>query len=720
MTANMAPQPPFALTPRRPISKFCITALVILSALCSANAATYYIDYDAGSDTNSGTSKSAPWKKQPFMQHFGGSYTHSPGDKFIFKGGVTWPNECWSINPRGAGGVAGNPDYYGVDQSWFTGSSWTRPHFDAQGQEFNGGFDVMVFALGNYVTFDNIDFTGLYWNGPKQDAWVIYIHLQSSTYIHITNCVFRNWSHGNAVGTSDTGMCIRGSSVAPFSMGCLVDHCLFDGQTIANSTSGQSSMYANYLCPGFTNNVVRNCSNGTVGSVVTFGNNISNICLSFAPGVHTNATESLGGNPELTCQNVIHNIHGSELTLTQGPETGYYINNVFYDTGGKNIGLDTAWGAGGNAYVFGNTLVISGSAISGATRTPKSDSGQGKNSGTGLLGTLVARNNLVITSNTNIWVSGFNANNVFQNGSLVVAPLVAAVTNGYGTQVLNTDHNVLLTPAAAATLGYTSANGYLPPVNPGSGVNYASVVNGIPNTINGIDVTGIKAQLLKDTNGNPRTAWTIGAYEFGGAAPAPTPTPVPTATPGGSVTPTPTATPIPTATPLSTPTPIPAPSATPPSVLGLLFNSTDGLINPPFVANSDNTISQTSQTVDPTQGGSAIYNFNVPVAGDYVVAATVSAPNGGANSFFIDIDSQPLAPVAIWDVLTTSGFEQRIASWRGNGNDADNEFAPKVFTLTQGMHALIIRGRESGTKLGQISISKLPIPPGNLRPVVGP
>ena len=45
-----------------------------------------------------------------------GTYTHNAGDHIIFKGGVTWghANFPWVI-PNG--GVAGNPDYYGVDKT---------------------------------------------------------------------------------------------------------------------------------------------------------------------------------------------------------------------------------------------------------------------------------------------------------------------------------------------------------------------------------------------------------------------------------------------------------------------------------------------------------------------------------------------------------------------------------------------------------------------------
>ena len=64
----------------------------------------------------------------------------------------------------------------------------------------------------------------------------------------------------------------------------------------------------------------------------------------------------------------------------------------------------------------------------------------------------------------------------------------------------------------------------------------------------------------------------------------------------------------------------------------------------PFTVNSDNTISQATETADPSQGGEARYLIQVPTAGDYVVTATVNAPNDGANSLFINFDTLPTSP----------------------------------------------------------------------------
>jgi hypothetical protein len=165
---------------------------------------------------------------------------------------------------------------------------------------------------------------------------------------------------------------------------------------------------------------------------------------------------------------------------------------------------------------------------------------------------------------------------------------------------------------------------------------------------------------------------------------------------GAGPSPTPTPTPAPTPTPTATPTPAP---------LGISFASTAGNITSPFVVNS-NTISQSLVTVDPTQGGRALYTFAVPSAGDYALSAKVNCPDEGSNSFFVNIDGEPSSAM-IWNIPVTTGPENRIATWSPSTT-------PKVWTLNTGIHQLIIRGREADSILGQITLSLMPSSPDGL------
>jgi hypothetical protein len=100
-----------------------VTCLFILLSSQIAIAATYYIDYVNGLDSNNGTTTSKPWKFAPEMPGFTGTYSHSAGDVFVFKGGVTWPMQSGHTNVLSISnsGSSGSPDVYmGGQQCGYT------------------------------------------------------------------------------------------------------------------------------------------------------------------------------------------------------------------------------------------------------------------------------------------------------------------------------------------------------------------------------------------------------------------------------------------------------------------------------------------------------------------------------------------------------------------------------------------------------------------------
>jgi hypothetical protein len=150
---------------------------------------------------------------------------------------------------------------------------------------------------------------------------------------------------------------------------------------------------------------------------------------------------------------------------------------------------------------------------------------------------------------------------------------------------------------------------------------------------------------------------------------------------------------------------------------GLSFDSFSGTVASPFVI-SGNYVSQPSQT-GLADGGRAVYGFTIPTAGAYSVAINLNAPDEGANSLFVNIDTDPTDPYMIWDVPITSSFENRTVAWRGNGTFDNPQFPNKVFNLSAGTHQLVIIGREANLQLGRITISPAlatgPTQPTNLR-----
>jgi Right handed beta helix region len=155
----------------------------------------------------------------------------------------------------------------------------------------------------------------------------------------------------------------------------------------------------------------------------------------------------------------------------------------------------------------------------------------------------------------------------------------------------------------------------------------------------------------------------------------------------------------------------------PPLMPTLSFEAEAGQIVSPFVI-SGGTVSQLSDTADPSLGGAARYRFNITQAGDYIIRAAVNAPSINSDSFFINIDAEPIDPTMIWDIGITTGMQERVVSWRGNGTFDAPQFNPKVFSFSAGEHTLTMRGREANTLIDRITIeavSPRPAPPQGFR-----
>ncbi len=144
---------------------------------------------------------------------------------------------------------------------------------------------------------------------------------------------------------------------------------------------------------------------------------------------------------------------------------------------------------------------------------------------------------------------------------------------------------------------------------------------------------------------------------------------------------------------------------------GLTFTATsvplNGLLTASTVINGIPTsyIYQPLPSIGNVSGGTAVYNFTITNAGNYEIQALVNAPNLNANSFYVTIDSQLPDSTMIWDIMPlSSGFEQRVVSWRGNGSENNDQIVPKTFNLGAGPHQIIFVGREPGTALASFTL----------------
>jgi hypothetical protein len=205
--------------------------LALMFAPGSANAATYYVDYTNGLDTNNGTSKATPWKRAPGMYGATGNVasTHiNAGDSIILKGCVSWPNDnfaWWPTATQFSNGTTGSPIYVGVDKTWWDAtvsgcsSAWNRPILDLQGKTTDSHGSNLSYVIDSkrvsYITWDNFEIINWYTypnsTSGSNNAVVFDVgHGDGATNITVQNMYVHHWINPFiSIGTGDitSGSC---------------------------------------------------------------------------------------------------------------------------------------------------------------------------------------------------------------------------------------------------------------------------------------------------------------------------------------------------------------------------------------------------------------------------------------------------------------------------------------------------------------------------------
>ncbi|HEY5705670.1 MAG TPA: right-handed parallel beta-helix repeat-containing protein [Terrimicrobiaceae bacterium] len=98
------------------------------------NAATYYVDFASGSDSNSGLSPSKAWKRSPgdsAAAGFAGNTVLKPGDTVLFRGGVSYRGSiCVNSSGNGGSAIIFKGDGWGTEKARIEGAdvlhvNWT-------------------------------------------------------------------------------------------------------------------------------------------------------------------------------------------------------------------------------------------------------------------------------------------------------------------------------------------------------------------------------------------------------------------------------------------------------------------------------------------------------------------------------------------------------------------------------------------------------------------
>lgn len=439
-------------------------ALLLFAALTTVcPAAEYWIDYTQSNDSANGTSAGTAWKRAPGMTGFAGSYSHSAGDRFYFKGGVVWSNACfqWTIANSG---TSGSPDYYGTTNNFYTGGSFTQPVLDFSGVT---NITARIYTTESYFTLDNFELRGDTKSNGSTYVGSSTVFFNGGTACHFTRNYVHGWRYVDGVLGNDYMICLTGDAISN----------RVDGteSLIGGKGSGRALCWAHR----FIGNVVTNVSNGILptsgfsGTVIE-SNIISSIVQAIDPAEHGNAVYVY--NSATIRGNTIRDVFSGYQTLYVESSTGassttnLIYNNLIFNPGSGCIVLESDLGTGTNSdtRIFNNTLV--GGASSPAFRVvPRATHPR----------YVAITNNHFVCDSSAILFGG-------SDGSIDVVAIGNNLTN---------------TVSAATSAGYTAGNYYAPTAPDSQTVDAG---------------TSLSAYFTTDIAGATRGAtWDIGAYEYG-------------------------------------------------------------------------------------------------------------------------------------------------------------------------------------------------------------
>lgn len=491
---------------------FCLLIcwLCFMSVTASAQH-TYYISKGSGSDSNTSTqaqSKSTPWAHLPGMHSCASncaSYTPVAGDRFILKGGDTWVAGDLGIDWEWSG-TSASRIYIGVDQTWYAGSSWSRPVFNCQTSSCGTYSYAIIWLAKNYTTFDNIEITGYQQSagtsivatyGNYNEVEDLYIHGWSRTAGSGSVNSFalaNNWSGGGGIGTT-------------------FHNNVIDGADDPNKDFMGGILHGDMVY----NNVVRYVYNGMNGVFNDIHGNLVEYNYVSTSGDHCNMVFFQGlftASAGYVYNNVIRHSGcpgGSTLWLLGNANCTncamYAYNNVIYDVSGDFDPVDIPIGnhpgnSGGPFYIYNNTLEAGGSDAIGNGESPPRFT------------TYYSNNHFINVNNTCL---------------------------GTGTTCTNNGTNLIQTASQADSDTsphydqYTASETYAySPVaatnsTVGMGTNYTSMCSGNLSTLCSdtsyatYDTTN-HVVVMRTVDARPSSgAWDAGAYEFAGGGDAPAP-----------------------------------------------------------------------------------------------------------------------------------------------------------------------------------------------------
>jgi hypothetical protein len=458
-----------------------------LTVIPAQSPAIYYVDFNAGSNTNNGITKDTAWQYAPGMSSCYancGSITLQPGDKVIFKGGTTWDSSGFPMTISWSG-ASGKPIYFGVDPTWFAGSVWTRPVFDLSGAVTMTA--PILTSYVSYITIDNVEIKNEQVNSinswPPQGG----ITIAGSSNVTVENCYIHSWGIVQPTNGSDVNP-FGGIAFYDSSQQGLVQNCVIDGSPANNSGTG---IYGGTTLQG---NIIENVPNGIripepTANLAINQNQILNVTNSIDPSVSSNAlyVSSAGSVSDNIVHDLSSNASGIYLQppFAQSGITQFVYNNLVWNIGtNPAVSIGPGFGTTASYFVYNNSIASGPGSCLGVVPAPL------------VTLTLTVENNHCISDQSS--APAWCWNSAGNNSSCGPVPSVTFL------------NNILMTTPTALTQGYTVQNSFQP-----TGSSNSTVGAGL-NLVSSCVAAG--SALCNDRLGVARpsgvSAWDAGAYEF--------------------------------------------------------------------------------------------------------------------------------------------------------------------------------------------------------------
>ena len=332
----------------------------------------------SGSDSNSGTSEGSPWQHAPGMPNCSGNCAAakpSSGQGFIFRGGDTWhfgnPGASpytggkWDMDNWGGGtctygGSTSGCIYWGVDTTWFSSPSWTRPILTADNPPstslvascaYQVGTNNNMMAIYNGEYLDNFEITGFCSSrvnassGPSQDILVQY---GGTGNIFETNLYIHGWTATTKAGTGNSVIpctLLGGSTQSTAQQ--FVSQLVIDG---ADSNPGSCAWGTYPMFTHFKDSIIRYTTQGVGQGCHDIHDNVFEYIYNPNLPTHGNILEcnadAAGSTPNVFYNNIMRHIASGFFSAGQvgwwfcpnGTAEEFWFNNLAYDTGANGSG----------------------------------------------------------------------------------------------------------------------------------------------------------------------------------------------------------------------------------------------------------------------------------------------------------------------------------------------------------------------------------------------